>query len=139
MRLKPVAKSVLRATCSFIAALITPSNHWNHTISSTDWPGRHGGGNNQRMSVRDGHVRVAVVTASCHVNGMQMCTCIGRRGGMKDCGLLIRFPFPHKEHFSALIAHFCCCSRRHFVARRRARVLYRELGVLCAFSVLFSV
>lgn len=48
----------------------------------------------QSQNVRDdGHwnVGVAVVTASYHVNGMQMCTCTSWGSGMKDCGLLIRF------------------------------------------------
>lgn len=48
----------------------------------------------QSPNVRDdGHwdVAVAVVTASYHVNGMQMCTCTSRRWGTNDCGLLIRF------------------------------------------------
>lgn len=54
-------------------------------------------GRKQSQNVRDdGHwnVGVAVVTASYHVNGMQMCTCTSPRWGTNDCGLLIRLFFP---------------------------------------------
>lgn len=61
----------------------------------------------QSQNVRDdGHriVGIAVVTASYHVNGMQMCTCTSRRWGTNDCGLLIRFFF----FFSPQVEYLFC-------------------------------